>query len=333
MKELQAAVVGLGVGEQHARAFAATAGCRLRCVHDHDAQKMARVVSELGQGEAAASFESILNDPLVDVVSLATYDNEHGAQVVAALEHGKHVFCEKPLSHSMAELVKVERAWRKAGRHLACNLVLRAAPLYRWVREAIRGGELGEIYAVDGDYLYGRLHKIIEGWRATVDDYSVTLGGGVHMVDLMIWLTGQRPTSVRAAGNRIATSGTSFRYDDFVAATYEFESGMVGRITSNFGCVHRHQHVLRIFGTKATLIYDDQGPRLHRSREPTEAPVALELSPVPESKGALIPEFIETTRSGLDAEAATRHEFAVVAACLAVDRAVASGDAVPVEYP
>ena len=71
-------------------------------------------------------------------------------------------------------------------------------------------------------------------------------GGGVHLVDLMLWLTGQRPAVVAAVGAAVATRGTAYRYNDFVAATYRFESGLIGRITANFGCVHPHQHVLRV---------------------------------------------------------------------------------------
>jgi hypothetical protein len=155
--------------------------------------------------------------------------------VVAALEAGKHVFCEKPLCRTLEQARAIARV--RGDRHLACNLILRAAPLYSWLRDAIRAGELGEIYAFDGDYLYGRLHKITEGWRGTVDDYSVFQGGAVHLVDLMVWLLGERPARVAAVGNRIVTRDTAFRYPDFVAATYELPSGVIGRITANFGCI------------------------------------------------------------------------------------------------
>ena len=157
---------------------------------------------------------------------------------------------------------------------LASNLVLRAAPLYRFAREQASAGSLGKLYAFDGDYLYGRLHKVTDGWRGKVDNYSVMLGGGVHLVDLMLWIAGELPSRVVATGNRISTANTAFRYEDFVAATFEFPSGLVGRITANFGSVHAHQHVVRLFGTEATLIYDDAGARLHRSRDSAAPPRA-----------------------------------------------------------
>ena len=333
---LEVAVVGLGVGEQHARAFAASPHARVRWLLDLDAGRTDKVVAAIGQGRPAASLEAILEDPEVDVVSLATYDQEHAAQVMAALAAGKHVFCEKPLCRTRGELVAIRDALARTPHlHLASNLVLRAAPLYRWLGGAIRGGLLGDIYAVDGDYLYGRVHKIVEGWRGGVDQYSVFEGGAIHLVDLIVGLVGERPASVRAVGNQIATRGTRFRYRDFVAATYEFPSGLVGRVTANFGCVHRHQHVLRVFGTKGTFLYDDAGARLHRSRDPA-VPAEPVLEPaLPATKGDLIPEFIERIKSERDPGPHARRELDVMAAGIAVDQALEAppGHPIIIEYP
>jgi predicted dehydrogenase len=329
---LQAAVIGLGVGEQHARALAAVS--QLRWVYDLDAPRMQRVIDAIGQGRAAPSWKTVLDDPAVDVVSIATYDGEHAGQVVEALDAGKHVFCEKPLAHSADEIAAISAALKKRpDRHLQCNLVLRAAPLYKWLREIIAAGELGEIYAFDGDYLYGRIEKIVDGWRGEVDDYSVLQGGAVHLVDLMLWLTGQRPSSVSAVGNKIVTRETRFRYQDFVAATYRFESGLIGRITANFGCVHRHQHVLRIFGTKGTFLYDDRGARLHSTRDPQAEPTIVSHAPEPAGKGDLIPGFIESIVAGTGRDAQIRHELDVITACVAGDRALTGGDIARIEYP
>jgi predicted dehydrogenase len=329
---LRAAVLGLGVGEQHARAYVREPATVLRWVFDLQRDRMDRLVAELGQGAAAMGWQQILSDGETDIVSIATYDDQHAQQTVEALRAGKNVFVEKPLCRTLDEVRAIRDAWAASRRQLACNLVLRAAPLYRWLKDAVRAGELGEVYAFDGDYLYGRLHKITEGWRRDVDGYSVTQGGGVHLVDLMLWTTGQRPSRVSAVGNRVCTEGTAFRYDDFVAATFEFDSGMVGRISSNFGCVHRHQHVVRVFGTEGTFVYDDAGPRIHRSREGTAEPI--ELAPVPATKGDLIPSFVESISDGKKGGLlSAQHEFDLMAACIAVDRALGAGVSQPIEYP
>lgn len=331
MMKLGTAVVGLGVGEAHARAYAAMPDCELRWVADLDAARAERLARELGC-KATTAFATVLDDPQVEIVSIASYDDAHAEQVTSALRSGKDVFAEKPIARTEGELADVKTVWLRSGRHLASNLILRAAPLYRQLHDTIARGELGEIYAIDGDYLYGRIEKITGGWRAGVDSYSVMEGGGVHLVDLMMWLTGQRPHRVTAVGNRIATAATPFRYRDFQAATFEFASGLIGRITANFGCVHRHQHVLRVFGTRGTFIYDDRGARLHRSRDPETPADSLPAAPLAANKGALLPDFVRTVRSGQRDEAATQLHLDVLTACAAADRSADTGTSLEIHY-
>lgn len=333
MTRLGVAVVGLGVGEQHARAFLRTGRCDLRWLLDHDRAKAERLRAELGAHGVAAGYDQVLKDPGVDIVSIASFDHDHFDQARLALDAGKHVYVEKPLCRTLDEVRSLERAWaRQGGRvKLASNLVLRSAPLYRWLREAIARGGLGRIYAIDGDYLYGRVHKITEGWRKDVPDYSVMEGGGVHLLDLMLWLTGERPSRVHALGNRIVTEGTAFRYPDFASAHLEFPSGMVGRVTANFGCVHRHHHVLRVFGTQATFLYDDAGPRIHRTRDPARRAEPLDLAPLPATKGDLIPGFVEAVAQGVDIRQDTLAFLDGIRIAAACDASMRAG--APVEVP
>lgn len=152
------------------------------------------------------------------------------------------------------------------------------------------------------------------------------------MVDLMCWVTGQKPVEVTAGGNRICTTGTAFRYRDHLAATFRFDSGLIGRITANFGCVHPHQHVVRVFGTKATFLYDDRGPRIQFSRDPSAPAKSIELSPLPATKGDLIPSFVQVVLNGEDTRVQTQHEFNILSACFAVDLSLASRKTLEVQY-
>lgn len=323
-----AAVIGLGVGEQHARAYASDPRVELRWVHDLDRRRAEALAREL-HAQVADGIDTILLDPAVSILSIASYDQDHAAQVIGGLEARRHCFVEKPLCRSADELLEIVRRWEAAGRPvLRSNLVLRAAPLFAWLKDAIAGGELGEVYAFDGDYLYGRLSKITEGWRSNVIDYSVMAGGGIHLIDLMLWLTGERPSRVSAVGGRVVTRGTAFRYDDLACATFTFPSGLVGRISANFGVVHRHQHVVRVFGTRATFISDDQGARLHTGRDGADHVEPISLPSLPATKGVLIPAFVDAVLRGSDS--ATTHEFDLVRATIAADTARSSGQEVEV---
>jgi len=331
---LGAAVAGLGVGEQHARTLSAQRDVGKVWLFDVRRERADALARDIPGSQVAGSYQSLLDNPEIGVISIASFDDAHFEQAAAALSAGKHVFVEKPLCRTIAELREIKRLWAAAGGklRLGSNLVLRAAPLYRWLKESIGRGDLGDLYAFDGDYLYGRLHKITEGWRRDVSGYSVMLGGGIHMLDLMLWLTGKRPVSVVAAGNRISSRDTPFRYDDFSAATLKFADGMVGRITANFGCVHRHQHAMRIFGTAATFIYDDAGARLHESRDPAVAARAVSAAPLPASKGDLMREFVESIVNGTDIERETQIVFDGISVAIACDRAAASGMPEDIEY-
>lgn len=329
---LKVGVIGLGVGEQHARAFHAHPACTLDCLSDLNGEHARQLAAKLGGCAVVDDFASML--ARVDVVAIASYDDAHYDQVMAALAAGKHVFVEKPVCRTTEELRAIKTAWLASGGHLKLrsNLVLRAAPLYRRLKELIADGRLGQVYAFDGDYLYGRLHKITEGWRGKLGDYSVMEGGGVHLVDLLLWLICERPTTVTAIGNRICTRDTGFGQNDFAAATLEFPSGLIARITANFGCVHRHHHVMRIFGTQGTFLYDDQGARWHESRDPAVAEGKIDLPPLPAHKGDLIPAFVAAVLDDAADGAETQGYFDDISVCIAADRAMATGNKERIEY-
>ena len=321
----RATVIGLGVGEQHAKAWARCRGARLVGVCDRDGEKALRVSREL-KTRTFRNLREIIKDPAVDAVSIATFDGEHAQQVVQAVLAGKHVFVEKPLCRNHKELNKIRRAWTDKKPALMVNLVLRAAPLYRRIQKMLGAGELGKIYAMDGDYLYGRVHKITDGWRSKDKGYSVMAGGGVHLLDLILGFAGETPNWVTATGNRICTQGSRFKRKDFVSAAFEFPSRLVARITANFGCVHKHQHTLRIFGTRGTVIVDDEGARWHRSRGPESRPTRLLWKRLPASKGELISDFVSLIHGGTAARRrVVEREFSLATALIAADRALKTG--------
>ena len=153
-RKIGVAVIGLGIGEQHARAYHKMDNCIIHWFYDLSHMKARVIADKLGQGRVAASFEEILHDPKVQIVSVASYDSAHFEQVVAALDAGKHVFVEKPICRTLDELEIIKQAWiqYRDKLKLSSNLVLRSAPLYQWLKKRIESGDFGEIYAFDGSF-------------------------------------------------------------------------------------------------------------------------------------------------------------------------------------
>ena len=319
---LNCAVVGLGIGEQHANAILMHPQAKLAAVCDLNNDKALSFLQKNNLDvNLSRNFSAILDDKNINLVSIASFDDDHFEQVKACLEHGKHVFVEKPLCQTETQLNEIITVWKKNKLGLASNLILRKAPLYIWLQRAISSGELGEIYAIDMEYLYGRIHKITEGWRSTIDNYSVMAGGGIHLIDLMMRFLEKKPIRVQSSINKIATRGTAFRYHDFHAATFNFENGIIGRVVANFGCMHRHQHIVRVFGTRGTFIYDDMGTRIYRDKNENVFPEIVSFLPKPTHKGLLLVDFIDRVISG-EFGNGIQKEFDLMGVVLAADKAI-----------
>jgi predicted dehydrogenase len=326
MTRLRAGIIGLGVGERHIAGYRAHEDCEVVALADFDAGKREMAAARYPGLKLYATAEALLDDPGIDVVSIASYDEAHFAQVRRALDAGKHVFVEKPLCQSREELATLHAALaRNARLRLSSNLILRRTPRFCALKERIGSGDFGRLFHLEADYNYGRINKIIEGWRGRQEFYSVMLGGGVHVVDLLLWLAGERVVEVAGFGNRIATTGTPFRFDDMAVAILRFASGATAKVTANFACVFPHFHRLLVYGTAATFENGFEHGLVWRSREPGAMPERMDEAYPGAEKGDLIPSFIDAILGRRTAEIAERDVFDAMSVCLAIDEACRRG--------
>jgi predicted dehydrogenase len=319
-------IIGLGVGERHIAGYEAHPEAEVRVICDIDEQRLAEVAAAHEGVRATASAEDLIDDPGVQVVSIASYDSDHHAQIVHALGAGKHVFVEKPLVQ-YEEQAREVRALLVANPELrlSSNLPLRRSPRFEWLKEQVDAGTFGRLYYLEGDYDYGRLWKITEGWRGKLDFYSVTLGGTVHLVDLLLWLTGDHVVSVSAAGNQIASAGSQYRFNDFVMATLELESGAIAKVSANFGAVHPHFHGVKLFGTDATFINGLESGTLWRRKDGEPVAELVDAAYPGMEKGDLIHSFVASVLGEGPAEVTEDEVFETLSVCFAIDEAAASG--------
>jgi predicted dehydrogenase len=144
------AVIGAGYwGPNLVRTALATPDLRLEWLCDLDVARARSVLGQYTTVRATDSCDAVLADPAVGAVAIATPAATHFDLVRAALEAGKHVLVEKPLTSSAAEGEKLAALARRSGLVLMCDHTYCYTPVVQQIRKLIRGGEIGEVQFVD----------------------------------------------------------------------------------------------------------------------------------------------------------------------------------------
>jgi hypothetical protein len=266
--KLNVGVIGLGVGAKHAQTLYLNKKVNLVSLCDFDNKKINLYKKKFKNCTFTRNSDDIFKNPNIDIVSIASYDNFHAKHILQAIKYNKHFFVEKPFCLNINELNKISSNLKKKKQiTFSSNLVLRNNPVFADLKKKIKKKIIGDIYYCEGDYNYGRINKILHGWRGQIPFYSVVLGGAIHLIDLIIWLSNKKVRSVIADGNKISTKNTKFKNYDLVSALLKFEDGMIGKVSSNFASVTPHHHIVSIYGTKSTFFYNNKVTKFYKSRD------------------------------------------------------------------
>jgi predicted dehydrogenase len=177
------------------------------------------------------NLDDLLDRARPEVVLVATPPDVHLDAVLRALDAGCHVFCEKPLVETAADAERIVRAARAAKKHVSVNLEFREHPIFRAVRDGVSSGAYGRL-------AFCQVWQLLDlppweepaVWRARMADRAL-LEGGIHLVDLLISITGEVPTAVSAQHS--AGFHEQQDADAVQLVTLEFPGGRLGQITMN----------------------------------------------------------------------------------------------------
>lgn len=186
-------------------------------------------------------YHDLLADPNVEVVHICTPNVSHSEIAIAAFEAKKHVYCEKPMSHSPIEALKMVEAWKKSGMQFTVGYQNRFRPEVQNLHAACEAGDLGDIY-------YGKAHAVrrrgVPTWGVFMD--KAQQGGGplidigTHALDITLWcmnnydidsVTGS--VFYKLGGLQQATEGNLF--GPWNPDTYEVEDSAMGFIKMKNG--------------------------------------------------------------------------------------------------
>ncbi|MAI15109.1 MAG: hypothetical protein CMM15_13940 [Rhodospirillaceae bacterium] len=330
-RKLKIGVIGLGVGEQHVIGYQRIPNVEVTDICDIDPSVLKIVGDRNDVPNRHQDYKQITENPNIDVVSIASYDNCHAIHAISAFENGKHVMIEKPLALNRHDAEAILRAQQDSGRFLSSNLVLRKSPRFQELKNWIAKGYFGEIVTIEGDYLHQILWKLTQGWRGEMEFYCVTYGGGIHMIDLMRWLLDEEIVEVCGMSNKKLTRGSKFNFDDTVTNLLKFKSGTVGRTTSNLGAQRPQIHGLSVYGTEKSFVNDTPHAKLFHGDNSEDIEI-VETNYPGIDKFGLLPDFISSIRNGDEPEVSAKDVFRVMDICFACYESLKAKKTVNVDY-
>ncbi|MBL8700730.1 MAG: Gfo/Idh/MocA family oxidoreductase [Alphaproteobacteria bacterium] len=205
-------------GAQHAKGWR---GCRPAvelAIADPSPEARARATADHPGLRIVADWRELLADcDVVDAVAPSTLNASIALEAMAA---GRDVFIEKPVGRTIAEARDVAAAATRLGRRMQVGFVLRFHPLARRLHEVLRGGSLGRLRWISGEFLCLKRPR---------RDAGVVLNDAVHFLDLILWLKGEAPASVQA----MMEDGLGRGFEDLVLSTLRWGDGTLGRLDAS----------------------------------------------------------------------------------------------------
>lgn len=208
------------------------------------------------------SFDDMLDDDRVDAVHICSPNHLHFDQALAALQAGKHVICEKPLTLTPAEAHQLCSTATERSLVNAVCFISRFYPLCQDAALRVEAGSLGAVRLVTGHYLQDWLSKDTDAnWRldpAVGGALRVVGDIGSHWLDLVSYVTDQKVESVMADLTTVLPERTT---EDTAGVLLRFDGGARGVLTlSQVSPGRKNQLSFEVSGAEASLAWESENP-------------------------------------------------------------------------
>lgn len=195
-EKIGAALIGAGnlARWAHLPVLNKIGGLRLEAIHSASGARGKSYANRFKAQYCTTDYETVLNDPNVQLVVIASRNQYHAQQALAALRAGKHVFVEKPMCLTEPECLDLYQTVMEAGKQLTVGFNRRFAPYYVGLKKEVakRSGPAVINCRVNSPGISGSY------WMADPSIGGAILGEACHFVDLMYWLLESEPVSVMA---------------------------------------------------------------------------------------------------------------------------------------
>jgi len=243
-RPLGVALIGYGYwGPNLLRNYMELPDAWIKWVCDLRPEQLAKVTTRLPSLKVTEDYAHVLADPEVDAVLIATPISTHHPIAKAALEAGKHVFVEKPMTADTAQACELVELAGQRGLTLMVGHTFVFSPPVRKVKELIDAGELGDIYFITTQRVNLGLHQ---------KDVSVVWDLAPHDLSILYHWLGEAPSSVSVTGRGCIVPSIP----DVAFVNLRFPSGVVAEVQVSWLSPVKLRRTI-VVGSKKMLIYDD----------------------------------------------------------------------------
>eukprot|EP00644_Phytophthora_capsici_P012009 jgi/Phyca11/526715/estExt2_fgenesh1_pm.C_PHYCAscaffold_120066 len=199
-----------------------------------------------GFAHAYGSYEELCADRDVDVVYVATIHLMHFEHITLALNHGKHVLVEKPMTMNAKQTAAVIALAKEKKLFLLEGVWTRFFPFLKYVRQLLAEGVIGDVHQVEGEIGVPFVNSKDDSSFTSSSGAGALLGIGIYPLSFVTMVFGTKPTQITATG-KISSGGA----DVSGAATLEFDGNRVGSI--KFSALENLSDSVTITGSKGTI--------------------------------------------------------------------------------
>lgn len=241
---INVAVIGYGYwGPNLVRNFQEVENCKMALCCDSDSGRLAQVKAKHSSVETTKDYASVLKNPDIHAVVIATPIGTHYKLTRQALEHGKHVLVEKPLAASVAEAECLVEKADKLGLTLMIDHTFVYTGAVRKMKEIINRGDIGDLYYFDSVRInLGLIQR----------DVNVLWDLAPHDVAILDYLIDETPVAVCANGASHFGNGI----ENVAYLSVYFNSGLIAHFHNNWLAPVKIRTVI-IGGSKKMILYDD----------------------------------------------------------------------------
>jgi len=257
--KLNVGIIGAGrIGKVHAGTLAfRVPEARAAAIADLNREAAEQVAAHCGIPTVADSADQILADPDIRAVLICSSTDTHADLIVRAAQAGKHIFCEKPIAHSLAKIDRALAAVEKAGVQLQVGFNRRFDANFARARAAVVAGEIGA----------PRLLHIISRDPAPPPVAYIKVSGGmfldmtIHDFDMARFLIGDEVEEVYTAGGVMVDPAIGAAGDlDTALIVLRFRNGVIGAIDNCRQAAYGYDQRVEILGSSGKIATENCFP-------------------------------------------------------------------------